>query len=114
MENRLKKKVNPISDFELDVRGRKRNKANMSDGEEEDGMDVDQGNVKRQARSVSQIMGSARREGSAPPRSLNRIETDEQGRHRKKIERKFKNSTAIGESDRRIADLMPKHLYSGK
>ena len=116
LENRSKKKVNPISDFEIDVRGRKRHRAGMmSDDEEEgEGMEVDEGNVKRQARSKLQSLRSSRREGSAPPRSLSRIETEEQGRLRRKIERKFKKSTAIHESDRRIADLMPKHLYSGK
>lgn len=52
IEKRAKKKVNPISDFEMDVRGRKRHRGEMSD-DEEDGMDVDQGpmTVKRQARS---------------------------------------------------------------
>jgi nucleolar GTP-binding protein len=59
-------------------------------------------------------LSQSRREGSAPPRSLTRIETAESARLRKKIEKKYTKSPLINEADRRNVDKMPKHLFSGK
>lgn len=116
---RGKEKVNPISDFDPELqRGRKRRRsADLG----ETMMDIDEDELKskilkRRAGSekLSRTMSNSRREGSAPPATINRIKTEESERLRKKIERKFRGIVNICDADRKVTESKPKHLFSGK
>jgi hypothetical protein len=59
-------------------------------------------------------MSKGRREGSVPKPHPTRVVPEEQIRLAKKINKRFKHSININESDRMNITKKPKHLYTGK
>ena len=57
---------------------------------------------------------AGRREGEKPERLPYKPVPEEQVRLAKKINKRFKNSIQISESDRAIQVKRPKHLFAGK
>jgi len=118
---------------EDDRRGRKRKRSVSSDSD--DYMDVDQvggknksaeGKTGKKARSFTpqqlkvraqsklRSMSQNRREGSVPQRHPSRIEPEEHTRLAKKINKRFKHTVNVNETDRIITAKKPKHLFAGK
>lgn len=70
--------------------------------------------LKARAQSKHRSLSKGRREGNEPPRLPYKIEPAEHIRLAKKINKRFKHTVNVSESDRTISIKKPKHLYTGK